>query len=144
MDALSDAYPACWVQSQRGAVPNMLSSTIRTNAMTCLILSIFSSPLFVCADLTILRFISLSNRLSDICCTSVCTPRQRLKKATNLQIDRFLCTFCIDSYAPPIVIRSSAQPQPAPRQALQKSLRPPVCPRCFHSESEWRQPASWH
>ena len=97
MDALSDAYPACWVQSQRGAVPNMLSSTIRTNAMTCLILSIFSSPLFVCADLTILRFISLSSRLSDIRCTSVCTPGQRLKKATNLQIDRFLCTFCIDS-----------------------------------------------
>lgn len=61
MDALSDTCPACWVQSQRGAVPNMLSSTIRTNAMTCLILSIFSSPLFVCADLTTLRFISLSS-----------------------------------------------------------------------------------
>ena len=113
MDALSDTCPACWVQSQRGAVPNMLSSTIRTNAMTCLILSIFSSPLFVCADLTILRFISLSNRLSDICCTSVCTPRRRLKKATNLQIDRFLCTFCIERYAPPDRIRSPSFGSPS-------------------------------
>ena len=97
MDALSDTCPACWVQSQRGAVPNMLSSTIRTNAMTCLILSIFSSPLFVCADLTILRFISLSNRLSDIRCTSVCTPEQRLKKRPILRLIAFYVLFVLSA-----------------------------------------------
>ncbi len=73
-----------------GAVPSMLSKTIKSNATTCFMLSIFNSPLFVGADLKILRFISLSSRLSDIRCASVCTPGQGYKKATNLEIDRFL------------------------------------------------------